>query len=109
MNVGKNIKNRREELGMTADQLAEKIGKNRATVYRYENGDIENLPTSVLVPIAEVLRCTPAYLMGWTDSEEDRPEEALAESDAELLDKFHRLSAEQQALVLATIDALLRK
>lgn len=67
MSIGKRIKQRRKELGMTADDLAEKLGKNRATIFRYENGDIENLPLDVLSPLAEVLSTTPAYLMGWEE------------------------------------------
>ena len=50
---------------MTADELVRRIGKNRATVYRYENGDIENLPIDVLKPIAKALDIAPQYLMGW--------------------------------------------
>lgn len=44
MKVGERIKKRRKELGMTVDELAERVGKSRATVYRYENGSIEKLP-----------------------------------------------------------------
>ncbi len=40
MNVGQRIKQRRIDLGIDAEELALKIGKSRATVYRYENGDI---------------------------------------------------------------------
>ena len=39
MNTGDRIKQRRIALGLTVDELAEKIGKSRATIYRYENGD----------------------------------------------------------------------
>lgn len=67
MDVGARIKQRRIELKISADELADKIGKSRATVYRYENGDIENMPTTVLEPIANALNTTPAYLMGWDD------------------------------------------
>ena len=48
MNIGQRIKSRRLKLNMTVDEVAEKIGKNRATVYRYESSEIEDLPTSVL-------------------------------------------------------------
>lgn len=65
MKIGERIKRRREELGLSADQVAEKIGKNRATVYRYESNDIKNFPIEVLTPLADVLKTTPAYLMGW--------------------------------------------
>lgn len=67
MNVGQRIKNRRKQLGMSAEQLAEKIGKAPATVYRYENGDISRVDSAKLMPIAEALSTTPAYLMGWED------------------------------------------
>lgn len=70
MRIGERIKQRRLELGYTADALAKLLNKNRATIYRYENGDIENMPIDVLEPLAKVLNTTPAYLMGWTDSQQ---------------------------------------
>lgn len=65
MNIGNRIKQRRLELALTVDDLADLIGKSRATIYRYENGDIENMPTTILEPLASALHTTPAYLMGW--------------------------------------------
>lgn len=38
MSVGKRIKERRNELQMSIDELAFKLNKNRATIYRYEKG-----------------------------------------------------------------------
>lgn len=67
MGIGQRIKTRREYLKMSVDDLARDIGKNRATVYRYENGDIESLPTSILEPLCLALYTTPDYLMGWSD------------------------------------------
>ena len=37
MRIGERIKQRRLELGYTADALAKLLNKNRATIYRYEN------------------------------------------------------------------------
>ena len=68
MRIGERIKQRRLELGYTADTLAKLLNKNRATIYRYENGDIENMPIDVLEPLAKALNTTPAYLMGWDES-----------------------------------------
>jgi len=65
MNVGERIKERRQYLGMSADELADKLGKNRATIYRYESAEIENLPLNILEPLAKALDVTPSYLMGW--------------------------------------------
>lgn len=63
--VGERIRERRKQLGLSADYVAKRLGKDRATVYRYESNDIENLPLSVLEPLATVLGVTPQYLMGW--------------------------------------------
>lgn len=65
MTVGERIKILRKNKGVSIDDLAAKLGKNRTTVYRYESGDIENLPLEILTPLAEALDTTPAYLMGW--------------------------------------------
>ena len=67
MSIGKRIKKLRTQQGMSIDELADKLGKNRTTVYRYENGNIENLPLCILDSLATSLNTTPAYLMGWSD------------------------------------------
>ena len=69
MTVGERIKNRRKEIGMSADVLAQRIGVSRSTIFRYENGSIENLPMSNLEPIAKTLYTSVQYLMGWDDNE----------------------------------------
>lgn len=66
MTIGDRIKQRRIQIGLTVDQLADKIGKNRATVYRYESNEIEKFPLDILYPLANALRTSPAYLMGWS-------------------------------------------
>lgn len=65
MNTGERIKQRREELGVSVEELAKRLGKHRATIYRYESNEIANLPTNVLEPLAVALETTPAELMGW--------------------------------------------
>ena len=65
VNVGLRIKRRRKELKMSAEELGERLGKDRSTIYRYEKGEIENLPIELLKPIADALDTTPEQLMGW--------------------------------------------
>ena len=67
MTVGSRIREFRKRLGLSVDDVAEKLGKNRATIYRYESDDIENLPAPILEPLAKVLQTTPAELMGWQE------------------------------------------
>ena len=42
--TGEQIKKRRKQLGMSADELAEKLGVSRSTIFRYEKGDIDKVP-----------------------------------------------------------------
>ena len=60
--IGTLIKRRRKELKMSVDELAKRIGKDRSTVYRYENGDIGNMPMELLAPMVEALELTPQQL-----------------------------------------------
>ncbi len=54
--LGEQIKERRKQLGITVDNLAEQIGKDRSTVYRYENGEISNITVSAMSKIADALQ-----------------------------------------------------
>lgn len=64
-NIGKNIKERRESLGMSQDELAEKMGyKSRSTIAKIEKG-VNDVTQTNIVKFAEILKTTPAYLMGW--------------------------------------------
>lgn len=66
MTTGEKIRTRRKQLGMSVDDLAAKLGKNRATIYRYENDAIE-MPATFLKPLADALDTTPGELMDWGD------------------------------------------
>lgn len=67
MTTGERMKARRKELGLSAEDVAAALNVSRATVFRYEKGDIEKLPGSTLEPLAKVLCTTVAYLMGWDE------------------------------------------
>lgn len=67
MTIGERIKKRRKELHISADFIASKLGVSRSTIFRYEKGDIEKVPTQILEDIASILNTTPAYLMGWKE------------------------------------------
>ena len=85
MTIGERIKERRKELGLSVDELAERLNKNRATIYRYESNEIEKLPTTVLEPLANALGVTPAYLMGWEKTLEK------SENLSELMEKYDNI------------------
>lgn len=86
MNVHERIKQRRKELGISADDVANALDISRATVYRYESSEIEKLPTSIIEPLSKVLKTTPAYLMGWDTQVED-DEDTVDDIKDELFEK----------------------
>lgn len=67
MSIGSRIRARREELGLTLEAVAERLGVHRSTVLRYERGDTRRIPLETVEKLAEVLRTTPADLMGWQE------------------------------------------
>ena len=94
MTVGERIKQRRKQIGMSAEQLAEIIGKSAATVYRYENGSIESVDSQALQPIADALGVTPGYLMGWGESVDE------ADDDLWTLREEERRDPDRKALYM---------
>lgn len=67
-NVGALIKSRREELGMSQEELAILVGyKSRSSIQKIEK-EVQ-LPISKIYEIAVALHVPPGYLMGWIDDE----------------------------------------
>ena len=94
MNIGERIKERRKEMGLSVDDIADKLGKNRATIYRYESNDIENLPITILEPLARVLGTTPIYLLGLEEAKfnlEPQPT-TLTQDESTLLSSYNKLN-----------------
>ena len=54
--IGERIKKRRVQLGLSAEELGEMIGKDRSTVYRYEGNEIERVPITVIEPLARAFQ-----------------------------------------------------
>jgi len=65
MNVGARIRKLRKAKGYSADFIAEKLNVSRSTIFRYENGDIEKVPSDIILQLADILNTTPAVIMGW--------------------------------------------
>lgn len=62
--IGIRIKDRRQELSMTLQDVASEVGISKSTVLRYENGSIGNIKLPVIEAIARSLQINPAYLLG---------------------------------------------
>ena len=108
MSIGQRIRTKRKEMGMSVDELAARLGKDRSTVYRYEKGDIENLPLDILEPIAKALDTTPAVLMGWVAEESGQRTTELAQlyKRMRLDDDFYRMVQKLDKLSETQLDSI---
>lgn len=68
--IGARIEQRRKNLGMTLDNIAQEIGVAKSTVQRYEKGTIEKIKLPVLESIARALDVNPAWLCFKSDQME---------------------------------------
>lgn len=62
------LRQRRQELGLTLAQIADKMGVAEATVQRWESGNIKTVRHEKIGRLAEILGVTPAQLMGWEEN-----------------------------------------
>lgn len=103
------IKNRRNELMMSYQDLANKTGLSKSTLQRYETGSIKNMPLDKLGTLAKALNISPAYLMGWDESKEktnSNNELNLSKAETTLLDNYNKLDKEDKTKVIDYTELL---
>ena len=100
---GKKVKARREELGMTQEELAEKLGyKTKSTITKIECG-INDPVLSRVSAFAEALNTTVSYFMNWEETSSYKE----GVDDAKLLKKIRQLTPEEKADVDKYIDFII--
>lgn len=67
LEVGRRIKQRRTELGMTQEELGRRLRLNKSTIQRYESGAITSIKLPVIQAIAKQLNVSPEWLALKTD------------------------------------------
>ena len=110
MNIGQRIKQCREHLGLSQEELAQKLGyKSLSTINKIESG-INDITQSKVVEFARVLQTTPAVLMGWEEPENSSP---IQLDEAEQLQSkvneiASRLSLDNLEIAAAQLEILLK-
>ena len=67
MEINLIIRTRREELGLTMKELADRVGVSEGTISRWEGGQIQNMKRDKIARLASALRIPPAVLMDWEE------------------------------------------
>ena len=97
LDLYKNIKQRRLDLKMSQDTLAELTGyKDRSSIAKIEKGEVD-ISESKIREFAKALKISPQELMGW-DEQEPQPQTIAAHFDGdeytdEELDEISKFAA----------------
>ena len=86
MELADRVRQRREELGLSQEDLAFRMGySSRTSINKIENG--RPCSQKIIVRLAEALNVSVTYLMGW-EEEEEKPtvqDDGLTEKQRELM------------------------
>ena len=97
MTVGERIKELRTSLGLSQVDFADKINVSKQTLYKYENNIITNIPSDKIEAAARLGNVSPAYLMGWTISDEDIANVFVLHDLEDIIDNIREFSPPEKA------------
>ncbi len=104
----KRIRQRREALAMSQDDLAKKLGyKSRSSINKIELGE-NDIPQSKITAFAKALDTTPTWLMGWGDDHTGRIETLpsnIIPIDTKKIPLLGKIAAGQPILAVREFDA----
>ena len=103
------IKELRLARDMTLEQVANVVGVGKSTVRKWETGYIANMRRDKIDSLAKALGVSPAYLMGWNQTEKTTPDEPkLTEGEKDLLTLFRQIPDNKKEVVLEMIRLALK-
>lgn len=102
MEMKDKIKQRREELGLTLEEVGNIVGVGKSTVRKWETGDIANMRRDKIAKLAVALHTTPAYLLGCEEVEKtaDPKADSLSPKENELLTLYRGVNPDGQRYIL---------
>lgn len=66
--MGQRIHDKREEIHMSVEELAEKLNVTRQSVYRWEQGKVKNIDRDYIAKMAGLFHVEPEWLMHMEDA-----------------------------------------
>ncbi len=101
------IKQLREEIGLTQQELADKINGAKSTIAMYEN-ESRKPSMEVLINLSEIFNCSIDYLLGKSDIR--NPQEVnIDDVDVAFATGVKGLNETNKMIIKNTLEALLAK
>lgn len=89
-----NLRERRQELGLTMLEVAQAIGVSEAAVSRYERGSIKNMRRDRIAKYAQILQVDPTEFLGLGEPAPPQPNgQALDQSNIYMIPIYETVSA----------------
>lgn len=85
MDTGAKIKQLRESLDMTQEDLGKLLGVKKAAINKYETGTVVNLKRSTIENLCNIFNVTPQYLLSDSDLSQPSSSMQLTEQEERLL------------------------
>ena len=93
--IGKIIRQRREELHLSQLSVAKFVGVSESTVSRWESGNIANMKRNNIARLAKILQLSPIIFIDVNETKEIH----LTVSETSLLSDYRKLNADGQGKV----------
>lgn len=105
MTVGEIVKNRREDLQMTQEELASRIGyRHKTSINKIESGKQKIMQDKILA-FAKALQITPEQLMGWEPIvKSSLVNVPLSDAEAVVIKKYRAIDDRGRSNVDAVLD-----
>lgn len=108
LKIGERIKQAREDLGFTQEQLGEIIGVNKSTIQRYETGKIKKLKLPVIQSIAQALLVNPDWLTFHSNKKQTIPSPSEIDPDALAIKMYKQLDSDDKAEIRGEMKQMLK-
>lgn len=102
------IRDLREDMDLTQEQLVQKLGMHKTTYTNYEQGK-HSVPLDFAVELANFYNVSLDYIAGLTNEKQGLTKSSLDVIETETVCKLRQLSDIDKGRVLGVIDTLLNK
>lgn len=118
MTMGERIRDLRIQHNMSMEELGSKIGVGKTAIFKYEKGEVENLPRSTIEKMSTIFGVSPSYLMcfdEWDQNSEQLSDEVVlieriqakwGKGMVEIMHNYYELNEEGRSTLLNISESL---
>ena len=106
MNIGDIMRVRRQELGLTLEEVGNYVGVGKSTVRKWEHGDIENMKRDKIALLSKILKLSPlTFITG--EVEYGTPENIIPLPKMKKIPLLGTIACGEPILAAENIEALI--